>query len=1045
MFGRRALLACVCWIVLAPSAALAKLAPGPACQAAQLKAAGAFLAKSFKCWGAFHKNSASDPAPCLSKADAALLAAFDRALTRAGTGVCGLEDGPALLADLQVEVDTLSFAVSESNAGASKAEGALHAALQKAIGSSLGGALAAETRDAKAPNETKRLARRAKARGKLVAAFERALAKADAAGVTYAGLGAGAAADEVDRIADELAALTAPVGSAVYSLQGSLFAAAGSATDSDVNDPNTVPVSNDLAAAAQPLAVPSILGGYVNLPGAGPDGNSLLGGDSVDWFLVSLTAGQRVHLRLGASPQDADLDLCLYAAADPLTPLDCSLGLAETEELAAPSDGDFLVEVRAFVLCDCASTYVLTLGQTLAGAGAGGVRLSDDFRPGEAVVTLVPAALPAGPAPRAAAYESRFALQALGGAGDREMLFRLGEAAGARAASFRSLGALAAREDTQARFPGLSAERREKLDTILLLKALARRADVASAEPNWILQAQALPNDPLLGRQWHYPLLNLPGAWDVTTGSTSVKVAVIDTGVLLAHPDLQGQLAGGFDFISSSFVAADGDGIDANADDPGDGGGGPSSFHGTHVAGTIGARTDNASGVAGVAWDVTLVPLRVLGIGGGSNFDILQAVRYAAGLANDSGTSDKADVMNLSLGGGGFSSAAQSVFTQARNAGVIVIAAAGNSNSSQLFFPASYDGVVSVSAVDLRKAKAPYSNFGTAVDVAAPGGDTSVDRNGDGFVDGVLSTLKSEANGAFNFVFYQGTSMASPHVAGIAALMKAVKPALTPAELDALLAGGTITEDLGAAGRDDVFGHGLLDARKAVLAVSGPPPTNDPVLVLTPTGLNFGTSDTQATFQVANGGGGSLTVTSVSEGEPWLAVAPSDVDANGLGSYQVTVDRTALATGTFSAAIDVVTSAGNATVSVVMSVVAAASGADAGYHYVILVDPDTLDTISQAEAVPVDGVYSYQLDDVPAGSYLLYAGSDPDNDFLLCGGSEACGAFPTLGTPELLEVTGDRSGLDFVTGFQQTIGANAAGETPERVTLRRMRTRQLER
>ena len=123
-----------------------------------------------------------------------------------------------------------------------------------------------------------------------------------------------------------------------------------------------------------------------------------------------------------------------------------------------------------------------------------------------------------------------------------------------------------------------------------------------------------------------------------------------------------------------------------------------------------------------------------------------------------------------------------------------------------------------MSAVETRRQKAPYSNFGSAVDVAAPGGDTSADRNGDGFADGVLSTLADESTGTFNFAFYQGTSMASPHVAGVAALMKAVDPALTPAEFDALLSSGQLTTDLGAGGRDDVFGHGLIDARKAVEA-----------------------------------------------------------------------------------------------------------------------------------------------------------------------------------------------------------------------------------
>jgi serine protease len=564
-----------------------------------------------------------------------------------------------------------------------------------------------------------------------------------------------------------------------------------------------------------------------------------------------------------------------------------------------------------------------------------------------------------------------------------------------------------------------------------------------------VRHALATPNDTHFGLQWHYPLINLPAAWDLTTGSTSVEVAVIDTGVLLNHPDLQGQLdvGAGFDFVSDAARANDGGGIDANADDPGDGGGlQRSSFHGTHVGGTIGAATNNGSGVAGVAWDVTLVPLRVLGVGGGTSYDIRQAVRYAAGLSNDSGTSHAVDVINLSLGGTGFSSLDQSAYDAARAEGVIVIAAAGNSNSSQLFYPASYDGVVSVSAVDTRKQKAPYSNSGTAVDVAAPGGDTSADRNGDGYVDGVLSTLKDEASGLFNFVFYQGTSMASPHMAGVVALMKAVKPALTPVELDTLLTGGTITSDLGTPGRDDTFGHGLIDARRAVEAVSAAPP-DDPILLVTPTGLNLGTSQPQASFQVANGGGGTLSVTSVSESEPWLTVSASSVDGNGLGTYAVNVDRTGLANGTYTGTISVESSAGNASVSVVMAVVSASTGADAGFHYVLVVDPETFDTVEQFDVAASGGQYDYQVANVPAGSYYVFAGSDPDNDFVICGTGEACGAYPTLGVPQLVEVAGPSSDLDFVTGFLQTIESSAASAGPERprAGLRRLRGRQLAR
>ena len=230
----------------------------------------------------------------------------------------------------------------------------------------------------------------------------------------------------------------------------------------------------------------------------------------------------------------------------------------------------------------------------------------------------------------------------------------------------------------------------------------------------------------------------------MTTGANAI-VAVIDTGVVLSHPDLQGQLVDGYDFIKDPAVAVDGDGIDPNPDDPGDrfDPSGSSSFHGTHVAGTVAAATNNAVGVAGVAFGAKVMPLRVCGRprslmeGGCDIYDIEQAVLFAAGLANDSGTVPprRADVINLSLGGDIGSPAEQAIFDQAGAAGVVIVAAAGNLEPGQSpypTYPAAYPGLIGVGAVDINKARAYYSNFGSWVSVVAPGGNTGQDVNGDG-------------------------------------------------------------------------------------------------------------------------------------------------------------------------------------------------------------------------------------------------------------------------------------------------------------------------
>lgn len=372
-------------------------------------------------------------------------------------------------------------------------------------------------------------------------------------------------------------------------------------------------------------------------------------------------------------------------------------------------------------------------------------------------------------------------------------------------------------------------------------------ADVEYAEPDQILQIQWLPNDPSFGSQWHYHEatagLNLPAAWDQSRGS-GVTVAVIDTGYR-PHADLAANLVAGYDFIADSFVANDGGGRDADAQDPGDwvaanecGGthsARASSWHGTHVAGTIAAATNNGNGVAGVAPDAKVMPVRVLGKCGGYTSDIADAIVWASGgsVAGVPNTATPARVLNLSLGGGGScSTTTQNAIAGARSRGTVVVVAAGNSNTDAGgFTPANCAGVVTVASVGRSGARAYYSNTGSVVDVAAPGGDLSAGSSG-----GVLSTLNSgsSAPGSDNYAWYQGTSMAAPHVAGTVALMLAKNPALTPDQVEAALKSSARAFPAACSG----CGSGLVDARAAVDAAGGtappPPPPPPPV---TPTAV----------------------------------------------------------------------------------------------------------------------------------------------------------------------------------------------------------------
>jgi serine protease len=366
----------------------------------------------------------------------------------------------------------------------------------------------------------------------------------------------------------------------------------------------------------------------------------------------------------------------------------------------------------------------------------------------------------------------------------------------------------------------------------------ARDASVEYAEPDRMMRKMFTPNDPRYAEQWHYFETNgglrLPAAWDKSTG-VGVKVAVLDTGYR-PHVDLTGQFVGGYDFISTDDVANDGGGRDADARDTGDavtagscGDGFPeqdetSSWHGTHVAGTVAALTNNGVGVAGVAYGAKVVPVRVLGKCGGYTSDIADAITWASGgtVAGVPANANPARVINMSLGGEGpCDTATQTAINGARSRNTIVIVAAGNDMAdASAYSPANCVGVTTVASVNRSGGRAWYSNFGSIVDVAAPGGDTQISSNG------ILSTLNAGtgAPGADNYAFFQGTSMAAPHVAGVAALMIARKPTVTLAELESKIKSTVRPFPASCV----TCGTGIVDANAAVNSmIIDPPPFSE--------------------------------------------------------------------------------------------------------------------------------------------------------------------------------------------------------------------------
>lgn len=815
-------------------------------------------------------------------------------------------------------------------------------------------------------------------------------------------------------------------------LSGSVQILATSAVDSDVNDRFTRPIANDDRFAAQLLANPVRLGGFVNLPGTGdPEGNLYDTGDPADFFAIRLTGNETVLLSI-ADPE-ADLDLHLWDTAGNL--VDASLSTGVTESIAAPGAGDYFIEVFPYDGPSNpagGSNYVLSVGQTLGVTSRTAGRLSDPFVPGE----LILAAARGG---NLAATGRRYDLRERGRAG-RFARTTLGP---------QTLNRLRTRDDRRVVLPdGLPPVTGSKYRTLLALKTLGRDPAVAHAEVNVLVRPNLEPDDGLYPLQWHLREIGLPAAWDITTGAPGgpgdVIVAVVDTGILPSHPDLVDQLVAGYDFIADAGRARDFNGIDNDPTDPGDlAFGGSSSFHGTHVAGTAAARTDNGQGVAGVSWFAKLMPLRALGVDGGTTYDVMQAVRYAAGLGNDSNRlpDAPADIINLSLGSPFFSQSAQDTFNEVRNRGILIVASAGNESSAAPSYPAAYNGVISVSATTIDGSLAPYSNYGGAIDVAAPGGYNGTDFNGDGFGDGVLSTLGDDSSGTTTLGYgaLNGTSMAAPQVAGVAALMKAVHPGLTPAEFDAALASGDLTDDLGSPGRDDRYGHGQINAQKAVLAAlalaGGVGSDPGPVLGTSLSAVDLGVLASSQTVRLSNLGSGTLQIDRTLASEPWLAIAytESPPSADGLGDYELVVDRSGLTEGAWNATARFVPAdpgTNTVTITVTLQVAGSNPAADAGLFYVIAVNEDGT-SVGNADVVTAEnGAYRWTLTDLPTGSYRIFAGSDMDNDNYLCDAGESCGAYRTLDAQQRVSVDPSAipevTGLDFVAEFRAVISSAAA-------------------
>ncbi len=774
-----------------------------------------------------------------------------------------------------------------------------------------------------------------------------------------------------------------------FVVSGSIEVQALHHVDSDTNDPESRISSNNDLANAQAVRMPAIIGGFV----ASPLTDSRFGsaGDPDDIFVAEFEAGDQALLEF-PDPARADLDLNLIDEDGML--VDASIGIDGFERVVAPEAGLYYVRVSAY---SGQSAYHLRLdsSQLLDPAHAASLRVADDFVPGEIIVRSADEIRPfaQGKTP------ADMLLQRISGAPGREQLWRIPE--GHAEAVISTLGL-----HTPSISPAVAwrtPEHAARHDTLRVIKALRGQPDIVSASPNYrMTPLRTTPNDPHWGDQWFHEAINLPQAWDITTGQEAdeeVVVAVIDTGVYREHEDLDENRL----FPTKRFVC---DPADSTCDEE-------RSWHGTHVTGIIGAATDNSLGVAGISWGVDILPVWTLN-GTGTLNDTLQGIRYAAGLPNDSGTvPDKpADIINLSLGGGGYSAEADALLQEVRELGILVVASSGNDGVGTVGYPAAYESVLAAGATDRNAERAWYSNYGPRLDLVAPGGVMIHPE------DGILSTWVNDTGEtlASDYAFLQGTSMSTAVVSGVLALGHAVNPELSPGLLLELLESGQLTQDLGPTGWDPETGWGEIDAHQAVQEIAARAGSGElaPRISASPQSLNFGFTGTGLDLRLRNGGDGTLLIEDIASPATWLTVEQHAVTDDGLGLYHAYGQRDALSPGDYESRLRITADNGDPRdIPVGIRVAERDPQSDTvGRVYVLLLDRDDR-VVAQTALEPEFGTYRYRFEGVPAGDYRVVAGTNIAGDDQICAGAEACGAWPQYGARETFRVDRDRTGLDF--------------------------------
>lgn len=859
-----------------------------------------------------------------------------------------------------------------------------------------------------------------------------------------------------------------PTSGQASTVSGGVRAVQSLALDRDVNASGTTNGANDTPANAQTLIndpndAPVILKGFVTREATNQPGDTFRTvSDRFDYYRADLRANQVIFLdfRDPALPDSAfnttngiDLDLELLEDDGSTRVANSTANTSPYELIIVPEDGEYVIEVEGF---RGASTYTLSITDELPTVPVASFNLQATMIAGELSVERTPTS----DLGRAIAQTHGQTFGVLNPAepmigGHIRQLPVDNYLISAHAQAFGDMRTTAVRhQDPAVETFNTAPDYADKIALTDLVKALNA---LEGAETFKIRHqkttAQTLPSsDPVPNPDLQWALYQVD--WDdvptsTFTAQSPALIAVLDSGFFTAHPELAPVLIDERDFAtaqSSGQSAEDGFDADAEAEVDPTQPRNPDSpedstecftFHGTHVASTALAPRGNG-GIVGVYPGAELMAIRL-----GREipptcrriFDDTQAIRYAANLSNAAGVFPprRADVINMSYGGMFFDAATAAAVELAADEGVILIASAGNDGNSVegLFpsYPAAYPNVVAVGSTNEATigsgntiidapARSSFSSSYPEVDIAAPGGFSTPnrDRNGDGFVDTTYSataTLNASETGFdADFGFIAGTSFSSPHVAGGAALMKAIAPELTHADFEAFLANGDLTVDAGETGKDNEFGYGVMSLPKMVaaaqtFAATGAAPTPPTTTAFSPRDLTAGQALSSVDIEVRKLGDGALQVTGVAgsdttiAGQSFVSVFAEDVDGAGFGRYQILIDRGALPSGARTASVTFsfsdgssrtaeisLTTPSNLTVDTAPVTVQLQRANGGGTSFTTVAETTLANGLS-----PAPEAFSFQ--DVDAGSYRLVYGTDLDNDGTLCDAGEVCGVFPS--------------------------------------------------